>query len=556
MVILGLFVDTKLFMEVAGTSYLGRPTDPFLPCQPIYYGEVGAGFKPLVLCGGLYPSPGLQPSVGCNNSRKRNPGMIFYSLPREKERRYKWLAAIRRDLWTPTSNTLLCSEHFLSGAKQDNPLSPDFVPSLFAHTSKREGEKQHYAFQKFQKTQLMKRKIRENCSSLADPSTTGVTDMEEHEVTTDHHTDHSYSRDTGPGIVEPCMNPSCQAVMFAMESECTRLRAEVCELRARVEERSLNEEAFRDNDTMVQELTGLPSFAKLIIVFNFLSTFLKVGKSITPFQCLILTLMRLRLNVPLHFLAFFFGISKSTSVRVFNNTLDVMFFRLSELILWPSKEQIQISLPMCFRNNFKNCTSIIDCFEIFIEKSSNLRYHACYGTRNWDPKAGHREAKTGAQTYSQYKHHNTVKFLISITPQGVISYVSKGWGGRTSGKHITENCGYLDKLSPGDVILADRGFNVKDTMGLYCAQLKIPAFTKGKAQMHPLELEATRGLAAVRIHVERVIGLVRNKYTILQTTIPLTLCQASSHGEPTSIDKIVTVCCALCNVCPSIVPTE
>ena len=111
-------------------------------------------------------------------------------------------------------------------------------------------------------------------------------------------------------------------------------------------------------------------------------------------------------------------------------------------------------------------------------------------------------------------------------------------------------------MSPGDVILADRGFNVKDTMGLYCALVKIPAFTKGKTQLHPLELEATRGLAAVRIHVERVIGLVRNKYTILQTTIPLTLCQAASHEQPTSIDKMVTVCCALCNICPSVIPTE
>lgn len=190
----------------------------------------------------------------------------------------------------------------------------------------------------------------------------------------------------------------------------------------------------------------------------------------------------------------------STVVRVFNSTLDLMYFRLSDLILWPPKEQIQNSLPMCFKNNFKNCTSIIDCFEIFIEKPSNLRWRA--------------------QTYSQYKDHNTAKYLISITPQGVISYVSKGWGGRTSDKHITENCGFLDKLSPGDVILADSGFNVKETVGLYCPQLKIPAFTKGKQQMHPLELEATRGLAAVRIHVERVIGLVRNKYTILQT-VPL-----------------------------------
>ena len=37
-----------------------------------------------------------------------------------------------------------------------------------------------------------------------------------------------------------------------------------------------------------------------------------------------------------------------------------------------------------------------------------------------------------AQTYSNYKLHNTVRSLIATTPQGVISFVSKGWGGRVS----------------------------------------------------------------------------------------------------------------------------
>lgn len=60
----------------------------------------------------------------------------------------------------------------------------------------------------------MKRKIRETCSSLADPSTTDVADVEEHKVTTS--TDHNYTKDTGPGIVEPCVNPSCQATMSAL----------------------------------------------------------------------------------------------------------------------------------------------------------------------------------------------------------------------------------------------------------------------------------------------------------------------------------------------------
>ena len=213
-----------------------------------------------------------------------------------------------------------------------------------------------------------------------------------------------------------------------------------------------------------------------------------------------------------------------------------MNYRLT-FIVWPSKEQIQMSLPMCFiKSSYRNCTSIIDCFEIFIETPKNMRARA--------------------QTYSQYKHHNTSKYLISITPQGVISFVSNGWGGRTSDKYLTENCGYLEKLSSDDVVLADRGFTIRDSVGLYGAQIKIPAFTKGKKQLHPCELETTRGLAAVRIHVERVIGLVRNKYTILQGTIPISLCQTATPGQPTSLDKMVRVCCALCNICPSVVPSE
>ena len=43
-----------------------------------------------------------------------------------------------------------------------------------------------------------------------------------------------------------------------------------------------------------------------------------------------------------------------------------------------------------------------------------------------------------------YKHHNTVKFLIGITPQRAISFIPKGWGGRVSDQLITEKCGIFD----------------------------------------------------------------------------------------------------------------
>ena len=41
-------------------------------------------------------------------------------------------------------------------------------------------------------------------------------------------------------------------------------------------------------------------------------------------------------------------------------------------------------------------------------------------------------------------------------------YISNVWGGRVSDKIITQECGYLDRIEYGDVVLADRGFNVAD----------------------------------------------------------------------------------------------
>ena len=158
-----------------------------------------------------------------------------------------------------------------------------------------------------------------------------------------------------------------------------------------------------------------------------------------------------------------------------------------------------------------------------------------------------------AQAYSFYKHHNAVKYLISITPQGTVSYISEGWGGRASDKHITEHSRLLDNLVPGDTLLAEGGFDIKDSVGLHCSCLELPAFTKGKKQLKPVAVEQTRNIANVRIHVEHVIGNVRKKYSMLNCTQPIDFV-ISSHE--TTLDKIVLISCALFNMCDSIVPFE
>jgi hypothetical protein len=124
-----------------------------------------------------------------------------------------------------------------------------------------------------------------------------------------------------------------------------------------------------------------------------------------------------------------------------------------------------------------------------------------------------------------------------------------------SDKHLTKSCGLLNKLLQGDIVLGDIGFDITESFGLCCAEVTIPAFAKGKKQLSPLELESTRKIVHSRIHVERVIGLARNTYTILQSAIPIDYVHCQSENVPT-IDKITSACFELTNLCDSVVPFD
>ena len=108
--------------------------------------------------------------------------------------------------------------------------------------------------------------------------------------------------------------------------------------------------------------------------------------------------------------------------------------------------------------------------------------------------------------------------------------------------------------------MADRGFTITESVGLKHGKLMIPAFTKGKSQLEPVDVERSRGIASVRIHVERVIGLLRRKYTILQSTLSTDFLYCNPNGPPESqvpvVDRIIRVCSALINFCPPIVPFD
>ena len=66
-------------------------------------------------------------------------------------------------------------------------------------------------------------------------------------------------------------------------------------------------------------------------------------------------------------------------------------------------------------------------------------------------------------------------------------------------------------------MLADRGFSIAEDVGFFAAKVVIPAKTRGKMQLTPFEIEETRRLAHLRIHVERVIGMNNWKFLLCDT---------------------------------------
>lgn len=294
---------------------------------------------------------------------------------------------------------------------------------------------------------------------------------------------------------------------------------------------------IKDDDKKTCFYTGLNKYSVFHSLFTVLSPLFPYQRHVCLIDELFIVLMKLRLGIPHEDLAYRTGYSVQRISQIFHKWINVMSIELKCLIQWPDDECLRRNMPDCFRktSGYSRVKCIIDCFEIYIDRPVSFQARAA--------------------TYSNYKRHNTAKVFIAIAPTGSISFISNSWGGRVSDKVITQKSGFLDFIEQGDIVLADRGFNIYDELACAGAYLKIPSFTKGKAQLSQREVEVSRQLARVRIHVKRVIGQLRKKYKILSQTLPISLISCPSKNNCT-LDRILITTAALTNLSPSIVATN
>ena len=96
-------------------------------------------------------------------------------------------------------------------------------------------------------------------------------------------------------------------------------------------------------------------------------------------------------------------------------------------------------------------------------------------------------------------------FLSEGSRQAVgLVFLSARWGGRVSDELIKSNPGFLEMLSRGHCVLADSGFLLDEKLPPVDALLRLLAFSKRNRQLTAREVDISRQVVHVRIHIERV----------------------------------------------------
>ena len=340
------------------------------------------------------------------------------------------------------------------------------------------------------------------------------------------------------------------ALLETQLADCQDKLSEVEKENAVLLERQFSIDKIKDDNAAVLFYTGFPSYDALISFYNYVEPKLSkmqywkgenLVKESQPYQLddnkrkpgparkltfldeFLLVLMRLKAGLFVQDLADRFGISTSLVSRICITWINLLYHELKDLFPFPTQELVRKNMPKEFAQ-YATTRVILDCTELFIQRPSAMLAQS--------------------ETWSDYKHHNTWKLLVGVTPNGQVTFLSDLWGGRVSDKQITRESGVLDLLQEGDNVMVDRGFDISAIVPAGVT-VNIPPFLAGRDQMTAAETEETMSIASVRIHVERAIGRIKT-YHILDGTLPNTLSPYAT--------QIATVCGFLTNFLPPLLP--
>ena len=293
-----------------------------------------------------------------------------------KKRRDGYLAAIsRQDIDVNELHKYrICSLHFVSGWPADlyDTTNPSWLPTLnLGHKKSSSGQSNSSIcverWERAQERGQRREHIQEMCEMLPDIVSSEIDLIVKEElkliVTEQIEIARQYFN---PRSVTESASCSCASKVEALQRELVESKNNNRALVEKLEKQPplpFCEESLV-NDEMVKFYTGLPNKKILRAVFDHVSRTLASDgvTKLLPFQELMCTLLKLRLNSPIEDLAYRFSISSSTVSRILSKWLKQMDLRMQGLVMWPDRDVLQKTMPTCFQESFgKKVAIIIDC---------------------------------------------------------------------------------------------------------------------------------------------------------------------------------------------------
>lgn len=274
-------------------------------------------------------------------------------------------------------------------------------------------------------------------------------------------------------------------------------------------------------DSALNSFTGLSNFELLDVITEALRSVYGDQRShrLTIKQRIVLLLTKLKCDLSYCTLSVLFGISSELCKKYVHEMLPILSRVLKSTIRFPDYLEIQKNMPKCFEN-FQNVRVVLDCTEVLVQKPKCL----CCRIR----------------FYSQYKSNNTVKFMTGVSPAGIITYISKPYGGRASDKTIFEQSDLILKLEGSrDAIMVDKGFLIDDICQNFKVKLIRPPFLRGKKQLNADEALLNAKISAARVHIERTNQRIKI-FKILGGKMQWSLVK--------KVEDIFTIACAITNL--------
>ena len=226
-------------------------------------------------------------------------------------------------------------------------------------------------------------------------------------------------------------------------------------------------------------------------------------RALGPIDRVFVTYVFLRQGLTYDALGALFGVHWKVISRIVKGVLPLLAKFFNHVFPVPTKQQLLETFPPSWKEtlNGQFVAYIIDGCEFFTEVPGNPAQQALL--------------------YSYYKHHCTGKFLVALTPDGYIAFVSKVYGGRITDQELVHKCGFLEHLKDrGMNVMADKGFtSISGDLIDMGAYLLAPSRKGDRAQFTTDETKVNATVSHLRIHVERAIKLLKN-FGILQKTLP------------------------------------